>query len=297
MELRHLRYFVAVAEEGSFTQAAEKRLHTAQPSLSRQIRDLEATVKVPLILREPRGLSLTPAGQVFLEHARIILAQADSAIEAARRAHKPAKARFTIGFLTGHEIGWLPQVLRVLGDRLETTELIIHSASSPELLQALVQEQMDAAFVRPDDTTEELAFLPLIEEELFVLLPADHRLAGRQTIRAADIGKEKFTSISLSYSPVLRRVIDDYFRRSGLDITPVHEAETLPMVISFILSSRGVTLLPAYMRRLLPLSVVARPLSGQPPSIPLALGYSRRNTSALLRHLLLHAADLTSATP
>jgi LysR family transcriptional regulator, hca operon transcriptional activator len=87
MELRHLRYFIAVAEEGSFTQAAAKRLHTAQPSLSRQIRDLEATLKVPLIVREARGLSLTPAGQVFLEHARLILAQADAAIEATRRAH------------------------------------------------------------------------------------------------------------------------------------------------------------------------------------------------------------------
>src|SRR4249919_3428730 len=103
MELRHLRYFIAVAEEGSFTQAAEKRLHTAQPSLSRQIRDLETILHVRLIIRGPRGLSLTPAGQIFLEHARLILSQADAAIEAARRAHKPTKTRFTVGFLTGHE--------------------------------------------------------------------------------------------------------------------------------------------------------------------------------------------------
>ena len=202
MELRHLRYFVAVAEEGSFTQAAEKRLHTAQPSLSRQIRDLEATLKVPLIVRDPRGLSLTTAGQVFLEHARLILAQAEAAIEAARRAHKPAKTRFTVGFLTGHEIGWLPQVLRALGDLLETTELIIHSASSPELLQALAQEQMDVAFVRPDDTIQELQFRPLIEEELFVLLPADHRLARRQAIRVADIGRSRSSAFP---RPIRRR--------------------------------------------------------------------------------------------
>ena len=292
MELRHLRYFVAVAEAGSFTQAAEKRLHTAQPSLSRQIRDLEAMLKVPLIVREPRGLSLTTAGQVFLEHARLILAQAEIAIEATRRAHSPAKTRFTVGFLTGHEIGWLPQVLRALGDLLKTTELIIHSASSPELLQALAQEKMDIAFVRPNDTIEELQFRPLIEEELFVLLPAGHRLARRRTIRAADIGKEPFISFSASYSPALRGVIDDYLGRSGVDVTPVHEAETLPMVISFVLSSRGVTLLPAYMRRLLPGSVVERPLAGKPPTIPLALGYSRGNTSPLLQHLLSQAADL-----
>jgi LysR family transcriptional regulator, hca operon transcriptional activator len=296
MELRHLRYFVAVAEEGSFTQAAEKRLHTAQPSLSRQIRDLEATLKVPLIVRGARGLSLTTAGQVFLDHARTILAQADAAIEAARRAHKPAKTRFTVGFLTGHEIGWLSQVLGAIGSRIETTELVIHSASSPELLQTLVDEQMDIAFVRPDETIRELLFKPLIEEELFVLLPADHRLARRCSIHVADIGEEPFISFSASYSPALRRVIDDYLRAGGLDMTPVHEAETLPMVISFVLSSRGVTLLPAYMRRLLPESVVARPLAGNPPTIPLALGYNRRNTLPLLQHLLSPAAGLLPAS-
>ena len=286
MELRHLRYFVAVAETGSFTQAAEKRLHTAQPSLSRQIRDLEAMVKVPLITRGSRGLSLTTAGQVFLEHARLILAQADTAIEAARRAHQPAKGRFTVGFLTGHEIGWLPHVLQALGARLETTELIIHSASSPELHQALLQEQMDIAFVRPDDTLQELQFRPLIEEELFVLLPADHRLARRKTLRIADLAPEPFISISRSYSPALRRVIDDYLGHNDIELTPVHQAETLPMVISFVLSSRGVALLPAYMRRLLPASVVGRPLAGPPPTIPLALGYHRNNPSPLLQHLL-----------
>jgi LysR family transcriptional regulator, hca operon transcriptional activator len=296
MELRHLRYFVAVAEEGSFTQAAEKRLYTAQPSLSRQIRDLEIMVKVPLIVREPRGLSLTAAGQVFLEHARLILAQADAAIEAARRAHRPAKTRFTVGFLTGHEIEWLPRVLRTLGSLIETTELIIHSASSPDLLQALLQEQMDIAFVRPDDTIQELEFRPLIEEELFVLLPVDHRLAQRKTVGITDIGKEPFISFSPSYSPALRRVIDDYLSQSGIHVTPVHEAETLPMVVSFVLAVRGVTLLPAYMKGLLPNSVVARTLAGRSPTIPLALGYSKSNTSPLLHHLLNQTTDFTPIT-
>jgi LysR family transcriptional regulator, hca operon transcriptional activator len=296
MELRHLRYFVAVAEAASFTQAAQNRLHTAQPSLSRQIRDLEVTLKVPLIVRQARGLSLTTAGQVFLDHARIILAQADAAIEAARRAHKPAKTRFTVGFLTGHEIGWLPQVLGAIGDRLESTELIIHSASSPQLLQALVDEQMDIAFVRPDQTIRELLFKPLIEEELFVLLPADHRLAQHQTIRVADIGKEPFINISSSYSPALRHVIDDCLSGAGLNVTPVHDAETLPMVISFVLSTRGVALLPAYMRRLLPASVVARSLVGKPPTIPLALGYNRSNILPLLQHLLSPASGLLAAS-
>src|SRR5271167_998967 len=103
MELRHLRYFVAVAEEGSLTVAAERRLHTAQPSLSRQIRDLEYEVGVDLLTRSVRGVELTAAGWAFLEHARLALAQVEAAVEAARRAALPTKPSFALGFLTGQE--------------------------------------------------------------------------------------------------------------------------------------------------------------------------------------------------
>jgi LysR family hca operon transcriptional activator len=97
MELRHLRYFVAVAEEGSLTLAAERRLHTAQPSLSRQIRDLEYEVGVDLLIRSARGVELTAAGRAFLEHARLALVQAETAVEAARRVAQPTKPSFALG--------------------------------------------------------------------------------------------------------------------------------------------------------------------------------------------------------
>jgi LysR family hca operon transcriptional activator len=294
MELRHLRYFVAIAEEGSFTLAATKRLHTAQPSLSRQIRDLEAELDAQLILRGPRGMQLTPAGRIFLDHARLILSQVDAARDATRRAARPAKTPFTVGFLTGHEIGWLPKVLEILREELERTELIVHSASSPELMQALIHGRMDVAFLRPDSDVRELEFRPLIQEALFMLLPADHRLAKRKAIRIQAIRDETFIGISATYSPALRRVIDDYLTRSGIHLVPAHEAETLPMVISLSLSTNGVALLPAYMARLLPPSVVARPLVGKPPTITLALGYSKRNPSPLLKHFLAKADGLAT---
>src|SRR5277367_2986214 len=107
MELRHLRFFVTVAEEGSLTLAAEKRLHTAQPSLSRQMRDLEFEVGVQLMTRSARGIELTPAGRAFLDHARLALAQVEAAGAAARRAAAPQKAAFALGFLTGQEMDWL----------------------------------------------------------------------------------------------------------------------------------------------------------------------------------------------
>src|SRR5580658_6959258 len=120
MELRHLRYFIAVAEEGSLTVAAEKRLHTAQPSLSRQIRDLEYEVGVPLLSRSVHGVELTPAGRAFLDHARLALTQAEAAGEAARRAAQPAKQIFAMGFLTGQEADWLPRATSVLRDELSS---------------------------------------------------------------------------------------------------------------------------------------------------------------------------------
>src|SRR3954451_601 len=107
MELRHLRYFIAVADAGSLTEAAEQKLHTSQPSLSRQIRDLEDQVGASLFARSARGVELTAAGRAFIGHARIALDQVDAAIEAARRAAQPAKQRFALGFLTGQEMNWL----------------------------------------------------------------------------------------------------------------------------------------------------------------------------------------------
>src|SRR6202008_1436036 len=125
MELRHLRYFIAVAEEGSFINAAERRLHTAQPSLSRQIRDLELEVGAKLLERRARGIALTAAGRVFLDHARLALMQVEAAGEAARRAAQPARTSFAIGFLTGYEMDWLPAVMEILHAELPSTEVII----------------------------------------------------------------------------------------------------------------------------------------------------------------------------
>lgn len=285
MELRHLRYFVAIAEAGSFTQAATQRLHTAQPSLSRQIRDLEAELGAQLIVRGPRGMALTQAGQVLLDHARVILRQVDVAREATRRAAVPAKAQFVLGFLTGYEMDWLPRVLGILQDELHRTELTVHSASSPELVRALIAGTMDAAFLRPDDSVRELVFRRVAEEALFVLLPARHELATRKTITLRALVGAPFVSFPMSYAPALRQVIDAYIARAGVALAATHEAETLPMAISLVLSTGGASLLPGYVQRLLPPSVVARKLQGTAPTIALALGYRASNTSALLVRL------------
>src|SRR5947207_7698629 len=139
MELRHLRYFVAVAEAGSLTLAAEQRLHTAQPSLSRQIRELELEVGVPLLLRSVRGVELTAAGRAFLDHARLALTQAEAAKEAARRAAQPARPTFALGFLSGTEMDLLPEAMRVLRNELSDIEIRISSDYSPALAKAVMR--------------------------------------------------------------------------------------------------------------------------------------------------------------
>jgi LysR family hca operon transcriptional activator len=131
MELRHLRYFVAVAETESLSLAAKGRLHTSQPSLSRQIRDLEKEIGAQLLTRGARGIQLTPAGRVFLDHARTVLSQVKTATEAARRVAHPVKPCFAMGFLTGHELTWMPEALRILRDELPNVDVMISSQYSP----------------------------------------------------------------------------------------------------------------------------------------------------------------------
>src|SRR5271166_2341846 len=175
LQLRHLRYFVAVAEEGSLTVAAERRLHTAQPSLSRQIRDLEYEVGVQLLVRSARGVELTDSGRAFLDHARLALVQVEAAIEAARRAAHPAKPTFALGFLTGQEMDWLPKAMRILGDQLPNIEVTVSSQYSPDLADALMRGKLDVAFLRREKQAGDLAYTLVTEEPLVVVLPSDHR--------------------------------------------------------------------------------------------------------------------------
>jgi LysR family transcriptional regulator, hca operon transcriptional activator len=281
MELRHLRYFVAVAEEGSLTVAAERRLHTAQPSLSRQIRDLEHEVGVQLLARSARGVELTHAGQAFLAHARSALAQVEAAIEAARRAAHPAKPTFALGFLTGQEIDWLPAVMRILRDELPHIEVSVSSQYSPELAQGLLRGKLDLAFMRPEPQMPALNYRVVVKEPLIVALPSGHRLASQGAIALRDIAGEIFIGMS-GTAPTLRAVIEEYLRRSRVDLQPAHRVDNLAMAMSLIASTGGVALLPAFARNFLPPSVTSRPLDGEAPTIDLVIGYNKTNTSPIL---------------
>jgi LysR family hca operon transcriptional activator len=295
MELRHLRYFVAAVEERSLTIAAERRLHTSQPSLSRQIRDLEYQVGAQLLSRTVRGVELTAAGKVFLDHARLALAQVDAAVEAARRASQPARKTFAIGFQTGHEMNWLPRAMQVLRDELKNIHVTITSDYSPDLAEALVRGRLDVAFLRVEPTFD-LAYEVVDHEPLIVLMPSDHRLAKRDAIDPREFAREIFIGGSNKAS-VLRAVTEDYLRRCGVDYKLDHGVDNLAMAMSLVASTRGLALMPAYAKNLMPPSVVSRPLVGEAPTIDVAVGYSKASTSPILKLFLSRLDGLRAPMP
>lgn len=284
MELRHLRYFIAVVEEGGLTAAAERRLHTSQPSLSRQIRDLEYEVGVPLLNRTPHGVELTAGGAAFLDHARLAVAQAAAASEAARQAGRAAKPSFSVGFLIGEEVDWLTTVTRGLGADLADLELRISSGYSPQLADEVARGKLDIAIIRREPQPE-LAYRLLGREPLVALIPSDHRLARSAAIDIADLAGEPYIGFS-DVPRVLREVVDGYLRGRGLAFEPQHRIDNFAMGISLVASTRGFAILPAYAANYLPWSVVSRPLAGTTPTIDLMLAYHRANSSPVVTALL-----------
>src|ERR1700719_730318 len=186
MELRHLRYFIAVAEAGSLTVAAEKKLHTAQPSLSRQIRDLEYEVGVQLMSRSVHGIELTAAGRAFLDHARLVITQTEAAAQAARRAAQPVKPTFAMGFQTGQEVDWLPRATAILRDELLNIEIRVSSDHSAMLADDLQRGRLDIAFLRREQKSD-LEYQLVAQEPLVVMLPSDHSLAERDDARCGSV--------------------------------------------------------------------------------------------------------------
>jgi LysR family transcriptional regulator, hca operon transcriptional activator len=238
---------------------------------------------------------LTAAGRAFLDHARLALTQAEAAAEAARRAAQPAKPTFSMGFLTGQEVDWLPRATSILRDELLNIEIRVSSDHSTMLADDLQRGKLDIAFLRREQKPD-LEYKLVASESIVVILPSDHPLAERKAIDPHDLVGETFIGIS-SVPLVLRAAINDYLKQSGIEIEPHLEIDNFAMAISLVASTRGVALLPESAQNFLKWSVISRPLKGEAPTIDLVVGYHKANTSPILKTFLSRIDDLTARIP
>ncbi len=270
MELRHLRYFIAVADELNFTRAAQ-RLHTAQPSLSQQIRDLEDEIGTRLLERSKRKVELTEAGRVFLAEARLVLAQADRAVARARQAGQQHALTVTIGFVPAAEITIFPAILPKLRMRCPGVNVELRSLPTMELEEALLRGDIDIAFMRRPVHSPSLNVEVVLTEPLVVLMPASHPLAAQARIEPAMLDGQPFIRTNPAYAGQLYDIVQEYFERHHVQPDVVQVATNILLNLNLVGMGLGIALLPAYVEALAGDTMCCRPLAGTAPEIELVM--------------------------
>jgi len=289
MELRHLRYFVAVAEQGHVTRAAE-RLGIQQPPLSQQIRALERELDAQLFYRKPRGVELTPAGRAFLDEARAILARTEEAVAAARRAAHGESGRIGIGFTSSASFHpFVPRAIRAFREAHPLVALALEESGTVELVAALRSQTIDAAFVRsPVGESADLFVRPLLEEPMVAALPSGHPLStGAEPLPLAALAGEIFVLYRRPVGPGLHDAIIAACDRAGFSPQIGQEAPRMMSTLSLVAAGLGVTVVPASMSRLEAEGVAYRRLN--PAAVltaPLNLAYRRDEVSAAARRFI-----------
>lgn len=286
IELRHLRYFIAVAEEGHITRAAE-RLGIQQPPLSQQIKALEEALGVTLFRRLPRGMQPTESGLVLLREARAILAQLDRALDGVRRTARGEEGRIAIGFTSSAAFHpFVSAAIRGFREAAPQVELALEENSTGDLVAALRAERLDAAFIRsPVGDAAGIVVEPLLEEEMRVAVPAGHALSARVlsdhgAVPLADLADTPFVLYRRPTGPGLYDTIIAACRAAGFSPRIVQEAPRLVSTLSLVEAGLGVSIIPASMSRLDTGGVAYLRLSGTPaPTAPLHL--ARRETAPL----------------
>ena len=285
MELRHLRYFITVAEELNFSKAALK-LYTAQPSLSQQIKDLEEDVGVRLLNRTKRKVELTDEGAVFLEQARLTLAQADKAVAMARQVSQAKQQMLRIGFVPVAEMKIFPYVLPNL--RVQNSDLKIEllSLNNNEQMKALKKGDIDIAFTRHNFTSEEIESAFVLREPLMFILPKDHPLAKYDRIPVKALNGIDFIIPSSEQSYTLHHTILNFAKEHGIEFNIVQTADNILFNINSIGMGLGCTILPAYITPLSMDHSVVRPLNVELPQIDLYVSHRKDNTSNAVKRFM-----------
>lgn len=266
MELRHLRYFITVAEELSFSKAALK-LHTAQPSLSQQIKDLEDDIGVQLFYRTKRKVELTEEGLVFLEQARLTLTQADKAVTMARQVAAAKVQCLRIGFVPSAEIRIFPYIFPRL--RIKTPKLQINTFNLKESDQIaeLKKGDLDIIFINQDFQNEHFASQLVLTESLIFMLPKQHPLAKFAEITVEQLNELELSLLSHKLSQPLSQTILKYIDQHQIQFKAIHETNSIAESIEAVHSGSSCAILPSYMQALATDQIVVRSLSHMLPCL------------------------------
>lgn len=292
LELRQLRYFVAVAECAGFSRAAAA-LHLAQQSLSQQVAALERSVGVRLFDRDTRGTRLTDPGRVFLEEARAVLARADAAVAVLQRAARGEVGRIELAFLTSTANYMLPPVVRALRERYPELAVTTHHVEIGELVDGVRAGRFLAGFTRPP-LVPDLATRTLLSEPVCAVLPAGHPLATRTQLRLADLADEDWVLTPRTAWPPWHRAYDEDFAAAGFRPRVVQRAEGVPNLLGLVAAGVGVTRLARSARSIRRSGVVFVPLADETAQTVVA--WMPGPERALLRNLLDVAAQVAAAS-
>ena len=292
MELRHLRYLVAVAEELNFTRAAA-RLHIAQPPLSQQIRQLELELGVSLFHRTKHQVRLTDAGEAVLQEARQTLAQANRVGIAARRVSEGVSGNLQVGFSSSVPHTMLPAILRAFRSRFPDVRLTLHERSTEEQLESLAAGTIDVGFLRlpVEDAPAALVVKPILREALILALPKRHPLVRLGAVPVRALAKEPFILFPRHVAPGLYDQIGEICRRAGFKPAIAQEAMQIQTIISLVSAGLGVAIVPRSIHTLHREHVVYRTLKGSNAITEMAIAYERENRSKVLCSFLRVVAD------
>jgi DNA-binding transcriptional LysR family regulator len=287
MELRHIRYFLAVAEEQNFTRAAA-RVGIGQPPLSQQIKDLETEVGAPLFHRIPQGAELTEAGRAFLENVRVIPVQAERATRAAQRAARGEIGSIRVGFVGSAPFNRvMPATIRSFRRAYPDVEMSFEESNAMRLIASLKDGELDAAFFRFNESpSDDLQIRLLSEERMVVVLPATHPAAKSVEIDLVRLRNDALILVPRDAGPSLFDTVMLACRQAGFEPIVGQSAPQLSSVVSLVAAELGFSMVPESMRQLQLTGVTYREVAGDAPLTRLALAYRRGETSKIVRNFV-----------
>lgn len=285
MELRHLRYFVAVAEELNFTKAAQ-RMCTVQPSLSQQIKDLENEVGVQLLIRSNRKVELTEEGKAFLKQAILSLEHAELAIQEARKVANLQKDQLNIGFVPVAEMKIFPYIMPNIRAHFPELKIHFHSLTDADQFKALKNAEIDIAFTRYQDQSSDIEYVQIFNEPLALIVPKDDPITEQRHVSVKNFNGQNFVISDEDASPQLHKIISDYFKESKLNVNIVQHSTNILLNVNLVGMGVGWSIVPAYVIPLLGDKIVVKNTIEPLPMIGLYASYRKAQKNEAIELIL-----------